>query len=120
MTFVGTTREDNAAASVLRLEYEAYEPMALIEMRKLVREAGERWEIVRIAIQHRIGFVAIGETSVAIAVSAAASRGSLRGVPFRDRSAEGNRADLEEGAFRRRRSVDWLPDVASAARDIHG
>jgi len=71
VTFAGTTRNGNAGRRVLHLEYEAYEPMALSEMRKLMREAGERFKIVRIAIQHRIGFVAIGETSVAIAVSAA-------------------------------------------------
>src|SRR5260370_7498922 len=55
----------------MRLECGGREPMALSEMRKLAREAGERWKIVRIAIQHRIGFVDIGDTSVAIAVSAA-------------------------------------------------
>jgi molybdopterin converting factor subunit 1 len=71
VTFAGTTRNGNAGRRVLHLEYEAYEPMALSEMRKLMREAGERFKIVRIAIQHRIGFVAIGEISVAIAVSAA-------------------------------------------------
>jgi molybdopterin converting factor subunit 1 len=71
VTFAGTTRNGNAGRRVLHLEYEAYEPMALNEMRKLMREAGERFKIVRIAIQHRIGFVAIGEISVAIADSAA-------------------------------------------------
>jgi molybdopterin synthase catalytic subunit len=71
VTFAGTTRRDNVGRRVLRLEYEAYEPMALSEMRKLAREAGERWEIVRITIRHRIGVVEIGETSVAIAVAAA-------------------------------------------------
>jgi MoaE-MoaD fusion protein len=71
VTFVGTTRRDNAGRHVLRLEYEAYEPMALKEMRKLAEEAGRRYGIVRIAIQHRIGVVEIGEVSVAIAVSAA-------------------------------------------------
>jgi MoaE-MoaD fusion protein len=71
VTFVGTTRRDNAGRRVLRLEYEAYEPMALSEMRKLADEAGRRFGIVRIAIQHRVGVVEIGEISVAIAVSAA-------------------------------------------------
>lgn len=71
VTFAGTTRNDNVGRRVIRLEYEAYEPMALSEMRKLAREAGERWKIVRLAIQHRVGPVAIGETSVAIAVSSA-------------------------------------------------
>ena len=69
-TFVGTTRENNVGRKVLRLEYEAYEPMALSEMRKLALDASRRWEITRIAITHRIGVVEIGETSVAIAVSA--------------------------------------------------
>lgn len=69
-TFVGTTRNENAGRGVIRLEYEAYEPMALSEMRKLADEAGRRWKITRIAIGHRIGVVEIGEASVAIAVSA--------------------------------------------------
>ena len=69
-TFVGTTRENNVGRKVLRLEYEAYEAMALSEIRKLADEAGRRWEITRIAITHRVGVVEIGETSVAIAVSA--------------------------------------------------
>jgi MoaE-MoaD fusion protein len=71
VTFAGITRADNAGRNVIRLEYEAYEPMALNEMRRLAREAGERWDIVRIAVSHRVGLVDIGETSVAIAVSAA-------------------------------------------------
>lgn len=71
VTFAGTTRRDNVGRRVLRLEYEAYEPMALSEMRKLALEAGQRWKIIRIAIRHRIGVVEVGETSVAIAVSAA-------------------------------------------------
>jgi len=71
VSFTGTTRRDNAGRIVLRLEYEAYEPMALSEMRKLASEAIARWKLVRIAIAHRVGVVEIGETSVAIAVSAA-------------------------------------------------
>jgi MoaE-MoaD fusion protein len=69
-TFVGMTRNENSGRRVLRLEYEAYEPMALSEMRKLAEEAGQRWKITRAAITHRIGVVEIGEASVAIAVSA--------------------------------------------------
>jgi len=70
-TFVGTTRNENSGRRVLRLEYEAYEPMALSEMRKLAEEAGQRFGILRAAITHRIGVVEIGEASVAIAVAAA-------------------------------------------------
>jgi len=42
VTFAGTTRADNAGRNVIRLEYEAYEPMALSEMHRLAREAGVR------------------------------------------------------------------------------
>jgi molybdopterin synthase catalytic subunit len=70
VTFVGMTRRDNAGRKVVRLEYEAYEPMAMREMRKIADEAGRRFTITRIAISHRICAVEIGETSVAIAVSA--------------------------------------------------
>ncbi len=70
VTFIGTTRRENSGRIVTRLEYEAYEPMALQEMRKIAEEAGRRFRITRIAIRHRIGMVEIGESSVAIAVSA--------------------------------------------------
>ncbi len=70
VTFVGTTRRENAGRIVVRLEYEAYEPMALREMRKIADEAGRRFTITRIAMAHRIGVVEIGEASVSIAVSA--------------------------------------------------
>lgn len=70
VTFAGMTRNGNAGRQVLKLEYEAYEPMALSEMRKLAEEAARRWRITRAAVTHRIGVVEIGEASVAIAVSA--------------------------------------------------
>jgi MoaE-MoaD fusion protein len=70
VTFVGSTRRENAGRIVTRLEYEAYEPMAIHELRKIAEEAGRRFTITRIAIRHRIGVVEIGEASVAIAVSA--------------------------------------------------
>jgi molybdopterin synthase catalytic subunit len=70
VTFAGTTRRDNAGRAVLHLEYEAYGEMALSEMNRIAGLAAERWPIVRIAIAHRIGRVDIGQTSVAIAVSA--------------------------------------------------
>lgn len=69
-TFVGTTRETNRGRKVERLEYEAYADMAVAEFEKIGAEAAERWELCKVAIQHRIGVVPLGETSVAIAVSA--------------------------------------------------
>ena len=68
-TFVGTTRNTNEGREVVRLEYECYPGMAEKEMVKIVRDALERWPILKIAMMHRLGRVDIGEASVAIAVS---------------------------------------------------
>ena len=70
-TFSGTTRSHARGRSVIRLEYEAYEGMAEETMAEIARELKARYNLVDIAIHHRIGTVGIGETSVVIAVAAA-------------------------------------------------
>jgi molybdopterin synthase catalytic subunit len=52
------------------LEYEAYEPMALKEMQKLIEEAKQQFDITHVGIVHRLGRLEIGETSVVISVAA--------------------------------------------------
>lgn len=69
VTFVGTTRNENAGRSVRRLEYEAFTSMAVKEMRDLAEQAKRQWPLRRVAMAHRIGVVPVGEASVAIAVS---------------------------------------------------
>jgi molybdopterin synthase catalytic subunit len=69
-TFVGTTRVESRGRTVEHLEYEAYEGMAEQEMTRIAEQLKERYDLCEIAITHRIGRVGIGETSVAIAVSA--------------------------------------------------
>jgi molybdopterin synthase catalytic subunit len=69
-TFVGTTRIESRGHTVTRLEYEAYEGMAEQEMARIAEELVARYDLVKVAITHRVGRVDIGEASVAIAVSA--------------------------------------------------
>lgn len=52
------------------LVYEAYQPMALKEMQKLVERVKTEFEISNVGIVHRLGRLEIGETSVVISVSA--------------------------------------------------
>ncbi len=66
----GYAREWTSGRRTLHLVYEAYEPMALSEMKRLGVEAHERFDIAHIGIVHRIGRLEIGETSVVISVSA--------------------------------------------------
>jgi MoaE-MoaD fusion protein len=70
VTLDGYAREWTRGRQTLYLVYEAYAPMALSELKRLGREAHERFEIAHIGIVHRTGRLEIGETSVVIAVSA--------------------------------------------------
>lgn len=69
--FVGTVRNATKGKPVVRLEFEAYEPMALSEMEKIVNQAAEKWPIQKVLIHHRTGILEVGEVPVIIAVSAA-------------------------------------------------
>lgn len=67
--FVGTVRDLNRGRRVLRLEYEAYESMALPLMEEIAAETRRRWPVTAVRIVHRLGALAIGDASVAVAVA---------------------------------------------------
>ena len=69
--FLGTTRAETRddGVALVALDYEAYEAMAVAQLRELVARARERWPIVRCAILHRTGRVGLAEASVVIAVA---------------------------------------------------
>jgi molybdopterin synthase catalytic subunit len=69
--FIGKVRRVTKGKTVVRLEFEAYEQMALQEMEKIAEEALQRWTVDKIAIHHRTGILEAGEIPVVIAVSAA-------------------------------------------------
>ena len=70
VTFEGTVRNNTKGRRTRYLEYEAYEPMALQEMARIGREIAGSRPVCRIAIEHRLGRLLIGETAVAIVVTA--------------------------------------------------
>ena len=70
ITFKGVTRNNFEGKAVKRLEYEAYESMAKLEMRKIATEIKKKWPGTHISMAHRLGVVAVGECSVAIVVAA--------------------------------------------------
>lgn len=75
--FEGSVRDNSNGREVIRLEYEAFAELALKEMRRIEDEAGARWPLGFVAIVHRVGSLAPGETSVLIAV-----RSGHRGEAF--------------------------------------
>jgi molybdopterin synthase catalytic subunit len=67
--FVGLVRDHNRGRTVVRLEYEAYEEMALPLMEEIAAETRRRWPVTDVRIVHRLGSLDVGEPSVAVAVA---------------------------------------------------
>ena len=67
--FIGTVRNTAHGKNVLWLEYEAYESMAVAEIKKIIDDASHRWPMLGWAVCHRIGTLKPGEVSVVVAVS---------------------------------------------------
>ena len=60
--FLGVVRNNTGDRPVDRLDYEAYDRMALSEMQKIADEAARRWPVLRCVIVHRKGELLVGET----------------------------------------------------------
>jgi molybdopterin synthase catalytic subunit len=71
VVFDGIVRDNTRGRKTLYLDYEAYEEMAVNQMQKLAREAGERFAIDRVGVVHRLGRLEIGESSIVIVVTSA-------------------------------------------------
>jgi len=71
LAFTGTTRDHHDGRRVLRLSYEAYEPMALATLDRLERDTVARFDVASCAIAHRLDEVPVAEASVVVVVAAA-------------------------------------------------
>jgi molybdopterin synthase catalytic subunit len=68
--FEGWVRNENEGHVVERLEYEAYEPLCVVEGEKVLAEARERYPFVAARCVHRVGLLELGECAVWIGVAA--------------------------------------------------
>jgi molybdopterin synthase catalytic subunit len=72
VTFAGIVRRrGHHLPDVVRLEYEAFREMAEAVLADIAEEIEREWPGVRLAIHHRTGALAVGDTAVAIAAAAA-------------------------------------------------
>ena len=70
VTFDGVVRDNTKGRRVVSLQYEAYEPMAVKEMRRVGAEIRERWpDVERVGVIHRFGPLEISESSVVIVIT---------------------------------------------------
>lgn len=82
VVFVGTVRNQTGGKQVVRLEFEAYEPMALSEMRKIAESALVLYAVQRVSIHHRIGVLEVGELPVVIAVGSAHRKAAFEACAY--------------------------------------
>jgi molybdopterin synthase catalytic subunit len=69
VTFLGTVRDLTGERVTTALDYEAYPEMARQKMAEIERETRARWPVGDMMMVHRLGHLAVGEISVAVAVS---------------------------------------------------
>lgn len=70
VNFEGVARNNTKGRPTIQLEYECYEPMAVQVMAGIGAEIARSFAIGRVAMVHRLGRIGIGETSVAVVVTA--------------------------------------------------
>lgn len=68
--YEGWVRDFNEGKPVTALHYEAYGPMAVKEMARILAEAHARFDIVAATCVHRVGDLAVGDIAIWIGVSA--------------------------------------------------
>jgi molybdopterin synthase catalytic subunit len=64
--FAGTVRDTNDGRSVTAIDYSAYTSMAESELERILAEAQDRFGVMAIVVEHRVGGLALGDVSVAI------------------------------------------------------
>lgn len=71
VTFEGWVRNHNDGRAVVRLEYEAYAPVAVAEGTRILEEAQRKFAVRDARCVHRVGALAIGDLAVWVGVTAA-------------------------------------------------
>jgi len=67
--FLGTVRDLTGDEVTVFLDYEAYGPMAEKKLAEIEADVRRRWKVGNVAMIHRLGRLAVGDVSVAVAVS---------------------------------------------------
>jgi len=113
-SFIGTTRDHFEGKEVVRLEYEAYAPMADKEIRKIIATIRGRWTVRHVAVAHRIGVVPSAQASVEIAISSTHRAEALMAVQFAIDELKRTvpiwkKEVYREGAAQWKENKEWVP-----------
>ena len=74
--FVGVVRDHDSGADVVSLDYTQH-PSAAAALNRVAQDAADRYDVLAVAAQHRIGHLAVGDLAVVVAVGAVHRRPAL-------------------------------------------
>eukprot|EP00897_Mesotaenium_endlicherianum_P008783 jgi/Mesen1/7933/ME000422S07090 len=121
-TFTGTTRDSFDGKKVVRLEYEAYVPMALSKLQETCQVARSKWPLTKVAMAHRIGLVGVGEASVIIAVSSVHRKECIEACHFLIDELKANvpiwKKEVYEGGEVWKQNVEFNADIIKEVKDV--
>ena len=80
--FIGTVRNHAHNKKVAKLQFEAYEEMAIKELQKITVAAAQKWPLHKVVIIHAIGEKLPGETVVITGTSSAHRKASFEACEF--------------------------------------
>jgi molybdopterin synthase catalytic subunit len=80
--FLGTVRDTNDGKPVTGIEYAAYEAMARSELARIAEEAADRFGIGAVVVEHRLGYLSVGEASIAIVCADAHRSPTMDGTRY--------------------------------------
>ncbi|HEX2031459.1 MAG TPA: molybdenum cofactor biosynthesis protein MoaE [Actinomycetota bacterium] len=101
--FLGTVRRDSSVGPLERLEYSAYEEMAVQVLGDIAEEIAGKWPLLGVAILHGVGHLGVGEPTVVVACSA----------PHRAEAFEACRYAIDEV---KRRTPIWKKEVGAGGQ----
>jgi molybdopterin synthase catalytic subunit len=116
-SFLGLVRDHHGGREVTRLEYTAYAPMAEAECARIAAEAEARWP-VRVALEHRIGALEIGDAAVAIAAGAAHREEAFAACRFVIEEVK-RRVPIWKKEFYADGTIDWVGAGGALVGDPH-
>ena len=70
-SFIGLVRDHNQGRRVSFLDYEAYQPLAVRALHRIVEEIRQAWPDTGVGVHHRTGRIEIGEASIIIVAASA-------------------------------------------------
>ena len=117
--FEGRVRRSNAGREVLRLDYEAYPPLAEKLGREVVAEARERFGLAQVLCVHRVGSLAIGEVAVWIGVLAAHRGEAFAGCRYLIDELKG-RVPIWKKEHYASGAAAWIPPPGARAVEENG